>query len=71
MVKSTLEVFVVPTVAAGQPPLPPGPPTTCDLVAKNEDGLLEAARERLAADGYRVRSLCFGPRGLVAYVEVK
>jgi len=37
--------------------------------AKSIDGLREAARVQLAAEGYRVRSLSCGPKGLVAYVE--
>jgi len=39
--------------------------------AKSIDGLREAARAQLAAEGYRVRSLSCGPKGLVVYVEAR
>jgi len=37
--------------------------------ADSIDGLRVAAREKLVAKGYHIRSLSFGPKGLVAYVE--
>jgi len=63
----TLHVFVIP--ADRTPAGPPRPARTLTIEAPSLDGLLDAAREKLAAEGYRVRSLSFGPKGLVAYVE--
>jgi len=63
----TLHVFVIPN---GQSPAgPPKPARALTVEAASLDGLREAARTKLAAEGYRVRSLSFGPKGLVAYVE--
>lgn len=63
----TLYIFVIPN---GQPPAgPPRPARALTVEAASLDGLREAARTKLAAEGYRVRSLSFGPKGLVAYVE--
>jgi hypothetical protein len=47
----------------------PRPPAELTVEASSLDGARAAARGRLEADGYRVRSLTFGPTGLVAYVE--
>ncbi len=47
----------------------PAAPAELTVDATSLDGARAAARERLEADGYRVRSLTFGPSGLVAYVE--
>jgi hypothetical protein len=47
----------------------PSAPTELTVEATSLDGARAVARERLEADGYRVRSLTFGPTGLVAYVE--
>ncbi len=63
----TLHIFVIP--ADRNPAGPPKPGPRLKVEAPSLDGLREAAREKLAADGYRVRSLSFGPKGLVAYVE--
>jgi len=63
----TLHVFVIP--ADRSPGGPPKPARALMVEASRLDGLREAAREKLAADGYRVRSLSFGPKGLIAYVE--
>jgi hypothetical protein len=63
----TLHVFVIPD---GQSPAgPPRPAQALTVHASSLDGLREAAREKLKAEGYRVRSLSFGPKGLIAYVE--
>jgi len=63
----TLHVFVIPN---GQSPAgPPKPARALTGEAASLDGLREAARTKLAAEGYRVRSLSFGPKGLVADVE--
>jgi hypothetical protein len=47
----------------------PAAPAELAVEAVSLDAARVATRERLAADGYRVRSLTFGPNGLVAYVE--
>ena len=47
----------------------PAPPAELAVEASSLDGARAAARERLEADGYRIRSLTFGPTGIVAYVE--
>jgi hypothetical protein len=64
----TLHVFVIPAdrIPAG----PPNPARALTVEASSLDGLRDVAREKLATEGYRVRSLSFGPKGLVAYVEV-
>ena len=63
----TVKVFVIPTSR-----IPGGPPEAArELVveARSIDGLRDAAQVRLIDEGYRLRSVSFGPRGLVAYVE--
>ncbi len=63
----TVKVFVIPPDRA-----PGGPPEAARQMAveaRTIDGLREAARTKLAAEGFRVRSLSLGPKGLVAYVE--
>jgi hypothetical protein len=64
----TIQVFIVPkgTSPGGGPPSPAQPRT---VQGPNLDGLRDAAHAALTADGLRVRSLSFGPGGLVAYVE--
>jgi len=47
----------------------PRPPAELTVEAASLDGARAAARTRLEADGFRVRSLSFGPTGLIAYVE--
>ena len=47
----------------------PAPPAELAVEAPSLDGARGAARERLEAEGYRIRSLTFGPTGIVAYVE--
>jgi hypothetical protein len=63
----TLHVFVIP--ADRSPAGPPKPARALAVEASSLDGLRDAAREKLVTEGYRVRSLSFGPKGLVAYVE--
>jgi hypothetical protein len=63
----TLHVFEIP--ADRTPGGPPKPARVLVVEAKTLDGLRDAAREKLAAEGCRIRSLSFGPKGLVAYVE--
>lgn len=63
----TIKVFVIPPDRA--PGGPPEPARHMVVEASSTDALRDAARSRLAAEGFRVRSLSFGPKGLVAYVE--
>jgi hypothetical protein len=63
----TLHVFEIP--ADRSPGGPPQPARVLVVEATSLDGLREAARQKLAAEGCRVRSLSFGPKGLIAYVE--
>ena len=67
MMQRTLHVFEIPTDRA--PGGPPKPARVLVVEAKSLDGLRDAAREKLAAEGSRIRSLSFGPKGMVAYVE--
>lgn len=63
----TVKVFVIPKERV--PGGPPRPARELTVQAATVDGLREAALTKLAAEGLRVRSLSFGPKGLVAYVE--
>jgi len=63
----TVKVFVIPPDRV--PGGPPEPARELVVEARSTDALRDAARARLIEDGYRVRSLSFGPKGLVAYVE--
>ena len=63
----TVQVFVIP--AERSPGGPPQPAREMSVEEGSLDRLRDAALEKLAAEGYRVRSLSFGPKGLVAYVE--
>ncbi len=65
----TLKVFAIPRdrLPAG----PPEAPRELRIEAATLDGLRQAAHVRLTEDGFRVRSLTFGPTGLVAYVEAR
>ena len=63
----TVDVFVIPRDRT-----PGGPPEASrQLVVdgKTIDELRDAARSKLAEEGFRIRSLSFGPKGMVAYVE--
>jgi len=40
-----------------------------DYLGISIDGLRDATHSKLTDEGYRVRSISFGPRGLVVYVE--
>ena len=65
----TMKVFVIPPDRA-----PGGPPEAARQMvveAGTTDALREAARAKLADEGFKVRSLSFGPKGLVAYVELR
>ena len=63
----TMKVFVIPPERA--PGGPPEPARQMVVEARTTDGLREAARAKLAAEGLHVRALSFGPKGLIAYVE--
>ncbi len=62
-----IRVYLIPKDLA-----PAGPPElveTIDITASSADGLLTAARSALETPGRKLRSISFGPAGLVAYVE--
>jgi hypothetical protein len=63
----TVKVFVIPADRA--PGGPPEPARELVITARSTDAAREAARLRLVDEGYRVRSLSCGPKGLVTYVE--
>ena len=63
----TMNVFVIPPDRA--PGGPPEPARQMVVEAGTTDGLRDAARTQIAEEGFRLRSLSFGPKGLVAYVE--
>ena len=63
----TVKVFAIP--ASRIPAGPPEPAREFSVEAGSIDGLHDAAHARLIDKGYRVRSVSFGPKGLVAYVE--
>jgi hypothetical protein len=63
----TVKVFVIPQ--GRSPGGPPEPAQQLVVEATSIDGLREQARTQLVAEGYRVRSLSCGPKGLIAYVE--
>ncbi|MAE71134.1 MAG: hypothetical protein CME06_11795 [Gemmatimonadetes bacterium] len=63
----TVKVFVIPADRA--PGGPPEPARELVVKARSTDAAREAALLRLVDDGYRVRSLSCGPKGLVTYVE--
>ena len=65
--KRTVKVFVIPPDRV--PGGPPAPAREVVVEAASVDGLRAAAHAQLAKDGHRVRSISFGPKGLVAYVE--
>lgn len=61
-----VQLFIVPRQPSEAAP-DPGAPFSVEF--DTVDGALAAVTARLEADGYRVRSVNFGPRGIVAYVE--
>lgn len=62
-----VKLFIIP--AARCPGGPPEPAREIAVEAETLDQLREATRERLTAEGYRVRSISHGPQGLIAYAE--
>jgi hypothetical protein len=67
-VTTQVRLFIIP---ASPPGAPPQPGRTFSVDLPFHDGILEAVRERIVADGFRVRSVSFGPAGVVAYAEEK
>ena len=63
----TVKVFVIPPDRT--PGGPPEPARQMVVEARSTDALREATVAKLTAEGFRVRSISFGPKGLVAYVE--
>jgi hypothetical protein len=63
---SKLHLFVVSPTNPGAPPVP-GP--ILEVEAKTEDALLDEAYALVTSRGECLRALCFGAKGLVAYVE--
>jgi hypothetical protein len=61
--QATVKVFTVVPNAA------PQPAPALAVEAKTHDGLRDAARAALTAQGHHIRALSFTPTGLVAYVE--
>ena len=65
--KRTVKVFVIPPDRV--PGGPPKPAREIVVEAASVDGLRAATRAQLVDEGHRIRSLSFGTKGLVAYVE--
>jgi hypothetical protein len=66
--KRTIKIFTL--RSSKNPGEPPQPAGELLVEAPSFDALRNAARHALSSEGYRIRSLSFGPTGLVAYVEV-
>lgn len=65
----TVKLFIIPVERC--PGGPPEPAREIAIEAETRDRLRELLRERLTAEGYRVRSISFGPQGMIAYAEEK
>ena len=65
--ESAAKLFVIPAERA--PIGPPEPPRTLTVEAPNRDSLIDAARTAVANEGLLLRSVSFGPEGLVVYAE--
>ena len=63
----TVRIFVIPN--GRSPGGPPMPPREVVVSAPSVDQLRAAAVDKLAAEGLHLRSLSFGPSGLIAYVN--
>jgi lysozyme family protein len=62
-----VRLFVIP-----KDRVPAGPPQACEpfsVEAPTMDGLFNAAKAEIADRGFRLRSVSYGPKGLVAYAE--
>lgn len=64
----TMQVFIVPKGSGPGAGLPL-PARNVMVEASSLDGLRDAGHAVLSEEGYQIRSLSFGPGGLVAYVE--
>jgi len=63
----TVKLFVIP-----KDNVPGGPPNAAKEIAisaRSLDGLREEARAVVVSEGLRVRSISFGPSGLIVYAE--
>lgn len=57
-------------IAKEQAPIgPPKPAETFSVEAPTIDGLRDAVRTAVESRGLKLRSVSFGPKGLVAYAE--
>lgn len=65
--KYSIKLFVIPAERA--PGGPPDPPTERSVEASGHDQARRLVRDQLSSEGYRIRSISFGPDGLLAYVE--
>ena len=65
--KSAVKLFVIPAdrVPAG----PPEPPQDFAVESATRDGLRHAAMALVAEKGLQLRSVSFGPDGLVVYAQ--
>jgi len=62
-----VRLFIIP--AERVPAGPPEPPVEQCVEAPGHDQARRLVREQLTGEGYRVRSISFGPDGLLAYAE--
>ena len=65
--ESTVKQFVIPADRA--PAGPPEAPRELTVEAPTRDSLREAARAAVKDQGLLLRSVSFGPEGLVVYAE--
>ena len=65
--ESTVKLFVIPAERA--PAGPPEAPRELTVEAPTRDSLREAARAAVKDQGLLLRSVSFGPEGLVVYAE--
>lgn len=65
--ESTVKLFVIP--AARAPAGPPIAPQDLTVEAPTRDSLRDAARIAVTDQGLLLRSVSFGPDGLVVYAE--
>ena len=65
--ESTVKLFVIPADRA--PAGPPEAPSELTVEAPTRDLLRDAARAVVADEGLLLRSVSFGPEGLVVYAE--
>jgi len=68
-VQSSVKLFVI--LADRAPAGPPDPAREIQVEAPSVDLLRAEARAQVAELGYRVRTVSFGPDGLVVYAEMR